>query len=383
MLHRLLLPTIIVLAVCSQAVGQRTPGIVGSPAPEWAVTEWINLPEGEQTLNIDDFKGKVLYLYCFQSWCPGCHKYGFPTLQTLIDQYDDVDDVAFVAVQTTFEGAHINTAAKAWETARDKSLTIPVGHSGSAGQRSLLMQRYRTGGTPWTILIDKTGAVRWNGFHLTPENAARLIDRLRQEEPADAEPETAIVTLPASRGGQDRVGEAFPAMRFDGWARRAAKKDNAHARPKATLYRWWTDQCGFCKASLPAIEQLRREFEPQGLEVVAVYHPKPARDVSDRAILNHAAAFDYAGDVAVDFDWSELRRAYATMRNRGATSVSFLVDSQGMIRFVHPGPVFFPSEDPRHGRENSDFAMLRSAIEALLDENTRTDEPPAEDEASG
>ena len=37
-----------------------------------------------------DFRGKVVYLYFFQSWCPGCHRHGFPTLQAMSKHFADV-----------------------------------------------------------------------------------------------------------------------------------------------------------------------------------------------------------------------------------------------------------------------------------------------------
>ena len=72
------------------------------------------------------------------------HRHGFPTLLKLIDHYQDNDEVAFVAVQTPFEGFASNTVERAKQTADRYGLTIPVGHSGTAGQISPMMRRYRT-----------------------------------------------------------------------------------------------------------------------------------------------------------------------------------------------------------------------------------------------
>ncbi len=179
---------VVVLAGLSGAVAnpRAKPGIVGKSAPSWGVREWINLPDKKTTLDIAEFKGKVVYLFCFQSWCPGCHSSGFPTLRTMIDRFQDADDVAFVAVQTVFEGFSTNTADRAWETAREYKLNIPVGHSGTDNRRSVLMQRYRTGGTPWVVIIDKQGIVRYNAFRITPGRAQKMIDELRQK--ADSPP---------------------------------------------------------------------------------------------------------------------------------------------------------------------------------------------------
>ena len=161
-------------------------GVLDTTAPAWKVDTWFNLPEGKASLDLADYKGKVVYLYGFQSWCPGCHSQGFPTLQKLIETFGKADDVAFVAVQTTFEGFGTNTADAAKKTGERYKLSIPIGHSGAEGKRSAIMQAYRTGGTPWTIIIDKDGVVRYNDFHITPAQGEKLINALRERPVAGA-----------------------------------------------------------------------------------------------------------------------------------------------------------------------------------------------------
>jgi hypothetical protein len=39
-----------------------------------------------------------------------------------------------------------------------------------------------------------------------------------------------------------------------------------------------------------------------------------------------------------------------------------------VIRYVHPGPDFFPSTDPDSARQNADFRAIEQAIVALLAE---------------
>lgn len=186
------------------------------------------------------------------------------------------------------------------------------------------------------------------------------------EEPSRGISGKTIETLPTARGGQDLVGTTMPRLRLDGWLR----ETDAHRRPKpgtVTLYRWWTDGCPYCEASLPALERLRRTYGPRGLNVVAVYHPKPPRDVSAKDIEASAKRLGFEGVLAVDTDWSELRRTCGgKLSKRTATSMSFLVDEQGIMRFVHPGPVLFPSPDEEHRQANADYELLERAIVALL-----------------
>jgi thiol-disulfide isomerase/thioredoxin len=181
-----------------------------------------------------------------------------------------------------------------------------------------------------------------------------------------------IETLPAERGGQELIGRKWPAIEFDRViGEREQGSSNDEAELAVTLYRWWTSGCPYCERSLPAIERWREKYESRGLRTVAVYHPKPPRDVSevsDEFIVRAARSLGYAGVLALDSDWSKLRIATRGWRERSATSVSFLVDHKGVIRFVHPGLDYFPSDDLEHERQHRDHELLEAAIKALLEE---------------
>lgn len=202
----------------------------------------------------------------------------------------------------------------------------------------------------------------------------------------NAAADPAIQTLPDSRGGQDLVGTPMPELDFDrrlnagdGEAAEGEPAEAGGERPGgATLYRWWTNGCPFCEKSLPAVEAFRKQYGPKGLRVVAVYHPKPPREVDDDTIRRHARKLGYTGAVAVDLDWSELKRVYLSTGERRATSASFLVDSDGVIRFVHPGTEFFPSDDPAESQQNEDHRLLEQAIAALVGDGHAAEEQPAE-----
>lgn len=56
-------------------------GIAGTVAPEFRFDQWLDNVDG--SLRIADVHEPVIYLYNFQSWCPGCHSHGFPTLSAV------------------------------------------------------------------------------------------------------------------------------------------------------------------------------------------------------------------------------------------------------------------------------------------------------------
>lgn len=162
------------------------PGLVGHPAPSWeGVASWAHLPDGLESLDVTDFAGDVVFLFGFQSWCPGCHAHGFPTLRQVREAFQDEPDVHFVAIQTVFEGFDVNTEPKGREALKGFGLKIPLGFDpGPQGGRSTVLRTYRTGGTPWTILIDRSGIVRFNDFRILPQDAIERIQGLLAEAPS-------------------------------------------------------------------------------------------------------------------------------------------------------------------------------------------------------
>lgn len=156
-------------------------GIIGQKAPSFGVDTWLQTTEGKKNLDIEDFKGKVMYLYGFQSWCPGCHKYGFPALEKLSKHYKENDKIAFVAIQTAFEGFLINSEFAAKKIIGMYSLDMPVGHSGSSDNPSEFMKNYKSGGTPWIVVIDKNSIVRFNDFHANADELIEFLDVLIKE----------------------------------------------------------------------------------------------------------------------------------------------------------------------------------------------------------
>jgi thiol-disulfide isomerase/thioredoxin len=152
---------------------------MGHVAPDWEVDQWFGLSEGLSQLRLSDIDAPVVYLYCFQSWCPGCHSHGFPTMAAVRARVGD-DRVAFVAVQTVFEGHEVNTAERAVAAVHQHGLDgIPIGHDvDPLGGRPSMMQRYRTGGTPWTVIIGPERRVCFDGFQVDEAAAVAIIGQL-------------------------------------------------------------------------------------------------------------------------------------------------------------------------------------------------------------
>lgn len=128
---------------------------------------------------------------------------------------------------------------------------------------------------------------------------------------------------------------------FEGVAWDGAAPD---LKGKVAVVRWWTSGCALCEASAPALRELAKK-----VPVVAVFHPKPKRDVEPAAAREAAKALGLPGTVGVDRDWKVLGR-WKAGKPYAFTSLTFLVDRRGAVRYVHPGGEITEAEGVELGR---------------------------------
>jgi len=153
-------------------------GILDQPAPELQVDYWLDRHGQPTTYSIAAARGKWVFLECFQNWCPGCHAHGFPTLKKVADAFDGDNRVSVAAVQTVFEGFSSNTRESVRELQLRYALPIPMGHDPGTPEREGLpstMLAYRTGGTPWVIVIEPGGTVAYNNYHIDGDRFIALL----------------------------------------------------------------------------------------------------------------------------------------------------------------------------------------------------------------
>ena len=119
-----------------------------------------------------------------------------------------------------------------------------------------------------------------------------------------------------------------PGPDFDGLAWVDAAPD---LKGKVALVRWWTNGCALCAGSAPALRELSKKAP-----LVAVYHPKPPRDVAPEDVRAFAKAIGMPGALAIDRNWKVLNR-WMPPERREFTSLTFVLDRKGAVRHVHQG----------------------------------------------
>lgn len=196
----------------------------------------------------------------------------------------------------------------------------------------------------------------------------------KSEAEIDADIESSLASLKTMdrSAGSDRIGVAAPPFQFDGWLN-SAPLSLEDLRGQVVLVRWWTDTCPFCASSAPALRALHDEYSAKGLTVIGVFHPKAGRDdpLDVARVLRAVESRQFLFPVAIDWEWRTrtLEDWWLTGPMRPATSVTFLLDKSGIIRFVHPGMEYHDADGAEeHAMCVNDMASIRAAIERLIAE---------------
>ncbi len=143
----------------------------------------------------------------------------------------------------------------------------------------------------------------------------------------------------------------------------------ADLRGKVVLIRFFMDaDCPLCRGTAPALNEFHHEFSSRGLVVVGMYTPKPRpRPVTVERAREYVEAYGFQFPVAVDDDWSALRRLWLDrVPDADFTSASLLIDRKGILRHVHEGGLFAENAGSAEARRG--YQEMRGAIEKLLAE---------------
>ncbi len=146
------------------------------------------------------------------------------------------------------------------------------------------------------------------------------------------------------------VGTTPPEWQAERWIN-SPPRSLASLRGSVVLVRWWTAGCPFCSASAPALREFDRAYRARGLQVIGMYHHKEATPFEPKVYEDTAKKYGFTFPLAFDAEWhtlqSWLRDSEGKPVDTGFTSVTFLLDRQGVIRHVHPGGQYVAG-DPAH-----------------------------------
>jgi len=169
---------------------------------------------------------------------------------------------------------------------------------------------------------------------------------------------------PGPADGSELVGRRFDEWHLAGWANTGgASPSLADLRGRVVVVRFWTTGCPFCEETMPALQRLSEELRDQPVTFVGAFHAKPEASEQDLTRpLQAISSWKIGFPLAIDREWRTLRAWWLDGAHRHASSVTFVLGKDGRVVHVHPGPVYFPSDDPAKAEANRDYAALRDAV---------------------
>jgi peroxiredoxin len=184
-----------------------------------------------------------------------------------------------------------------------------------------------------------------------------------------------LLSIAAARGicgftqteGRELIGKPASPLALKDWLN-STPIEIGDLQGKVALLRWWTEGCPYCTATAPSLLSLERKYGSRGLQVIGIFHPKPAGKWTLEQVRRAAAEKQFTFPIAVDGDWTALKRWWLT-KDRDFTSVSFLLDQNGIIRYVHPGGEFHEGDEggmPTHEACNREMHFMGAEIAKLL-----------------
>ncbi len=164
----------------------------------------------------------------------------------------------------------------------------------------------------------------------------------------------------AAWSGEALLGRPAPELAVTHWTN-SEPLTLADLRGKVVLLRWWTAPgCPFCAATAPSLNELHERYADRDLVIVGLYHHKSTAPLDPAQVERYAEAFGFRFPLAIDEGWETLRHWWLDGAEQQWTSVSFLLDREGVVRWLHPGGEYPPGSE--------DYAELVTTVEALLDE---------------
>ena len=127
------------------------------------------------------------------------------------------------------------------------------------------------------------------------------------------------------------------------------------------LIRWWTGPtCPYCINSAVALNKFYETYESDGLRVLGFYHHKSQISLNKDTIKEYTKKLGFKFPVAIDYEWKTLNAWWLKTNPGEWTSVSFLLDRKGIVRYIHSGGQYVKGD--------GEYEKLQQEIEKLLNE---------------
>ncbi|MBX5435674.1 MAG: redoxin domain-containing protein [Alicyclobacillaceae bacterium] len=111
---------------------------------------------------------------------------------------------------------------------------------------------------------------------------------------------------------------------------------------KVTLIHFWAVSCHICHETMDEVMRIKREYEPQGLQTVAIHMPRFEEDTQVERVRSDIETYQITQPVALDH-----MRAIADRFENEYVPAFFVFGPDGTLKFRAAGDKGFQKVEPK------------------------------------
>ncbi len=162
------------------------------------------------------------------------------------------------------------------------------------------------------------------------------------------------------------IGKVAPRWNLRAWVNLPANSpilETAKLRGKVILLRFLNDS----PQGAAGLRDLIKTYQAQGLAPVGIYAPSPTPTSVDPAeVSDLALALSFNFPIGIDSTWQTVNRYWMNRADVEGLAATFLIDRQGLVRYVQPDGRYEKNSRDRAARRN--YENLEKIIQTLLAE---------------
>ena len=144
-------------------------------------------------------------------------------------------------------------------------------------------------------------------------------------------PAAASKAAPEVQIGSLTVGDKAPALAINKWVKGAPV--TAFAPGKVTVVEFWATWCGPCKASMPHLSELQKQYKDKGVTIIGVTSVDPRNSLAGVEKMTTEKGDTMGYTVAWDQD-RQTTSAYMLAAAQPGIPTAFIVDQTGTIAWI-------------------------------------------------